>query len=230
MKNINKEIMLNIDKIYICHWSKLSNRKEKLIEHLSTLGISDYEWVEVYDKDNWNLIEIVKQYTKIFEADENGRLHKISEISLLLKHCWILKDAYKKYKSVLVLEDDAILTNDFINRFNNYKSQLPEDWDLAWVGTCCGLHAGIVNNQNVYRMNGSRCTHSFIISQKCIEKVVDSIEEFAKYPSDFFYNKLINKFNLNNWWFEPSLAIQNSEFQTTIQNDVNWKISLNKNN
>ena len=81
MKNINKEIMLNIDKIYICHWSKLSNRKEKLIEHLSTLGISDYEWVEVYDKDNWDLIEIVKQYTKIFEAEENGRLLKISEIS-----------------------------------------------------------------------------------------------------------------------------------------------------
>jgi len=220
--------MINIDKIYICHWNKLSDRKKILTEHLNQLGIFEYEWVEYYDKDNWNLSEIVSQYNKIFEEDERGRLLKFSEISLLLKHCWILKDAYKRYESVLVLEDDVILNPDFVNKFNLYKQQLPEDWDIAWVGSCCNLHAELVSEQNVYRMKGSRCTHAFIVSQRCIEKVIDQIEIFAKFPADFFYNKLIENFDLNNWWFEPSLAIQNSEFETTIQNDVNWKKYLNR--
>lgn len=163
---IKENNMLNIDKIYICHWNKLSNRKEKLIEQLDRLGILDYEWVESYDKDNWNLSEIAMQYTKIFEADDDGRLLKPSEISLLLKHCWILKDSYKKYESILVLEDDVVLDDDFINKFNFYKNQLPIDWDLAWVGSCCDLHAELVNGINVYKNSGSRCTHAFIVSQK----------------------------------------------------------------
>ena len=33
-----------------------------------------------------------------------------------------------------MLEDDVELHPDFINLFNNFKGQLPKNWDLAWVG------------------------------------------------------------------------------------------------
>jgi GR25 family glycosyltransferase involved in LPS biosynthesis len=220
--------MLEVDKIYICNWKKLSDRKDRLISHLRDHGIQDYEWVDNYDKDNWNLEEIVKDYPRIFDATEEGRYLKYSEISLLLKHCWILKDAYHKYDTIMVLEDDVVLVNDFVNRFNLYKKQLPENWDICWVGTCCDLEANLIDGLNVYPASGSRCTHAFIVSQNCIKKVVDDLKNCFE-PADFFYNTLIKKFNLSNWWFEPSLAFQNSEYQTTIQNDVPW-IRYNNNN
>jgi GR25 family glycosyltransferase involved in LPS biosynthesis len=214
--------MLEVDKIYICHWKKLSDRKDRLISHLNDRNISNYEFVENYDKDEWDLTNIVKDFPKIFDCNEKGRYLKYSEMSLLLKHCWILKDSYEKYETIMVLEDDVVLEDDFINKFNLYKNQLPQDWDVCWIGSCCDLHIGtIIEGLNVYQTSGSRCTHAFIVSQRCIRKVINDIK-YCFEPADFFYNTLIKNFNLSNWWFEPSLASQNVEYQTTIQNDPVW--------
>lgn len=212
--------MLKIDKIYICHWSKLTERKINLINHLHRLNIHDYQWVENYDKETWNIDSIKLEYPNVFEPNPKGRLLKYSEISLLLKHCWIIKDAYEHgYNDVLVLEDDVILDSEFIDKFNKFKSQLPICYDIAWVGSCCDLHAApIVEGKNVYKVNGSRCTHAYLLSKGCINKIVEDIK-FANDGADWWWNVMIDKFKLSNWWVEPSLASQNSAYNTTIQNN-----------
>ena len=45
-------IKLDIDKVYLTHWSKLIDRKEFLNTHLSLNNIDNIEWVELYDKEN----------------------------------------------------------------------------------------------------------------------------------------------------------------------------------
>jgi GR25 family glycosyltransferase involved in LPS biosynthesis len=141
----------------------------------------------------------------------------MSEISLLLKHCLIVKDAYENgYNSILVFEDDVVLEPNFTERLNNYISQLPQDWDSCWVGSCCGLHAPYIEGINVYKMDGSRCTHAFLLSKSGIYKIVNDMK-FANDPADWYYNMLILKHNLNNYWFEPPLAYQNLKYKTTIQ-------------
>ena len=68
-------------------------------------------------------------------------------------------------------------------------------------------------------MNGSRCTHAYLISNQGAKKILSELKS-CNTGSDYFYNYLIEKFNLNNYWFEPALAIQNTNYETTIQNNI----------
>ena len=209
-----------IEKIFICHWDKLSDRKKELISVLSEEKIFDYEFVCDYDKENWEEKQIRKEFPKIFEIVEGyGRKLKPSEISLCLKHIKIIREVAKKYKYALVLEDDVILCDNFLNEFSISFHQLPNDWDVAWVGTCCGLHSPTIEGKRVYKMNGSRCTHAYLISNQGANKILSELK-YCNTGSDYFYNYLIEKFNLNNYWFEPALAIQNTNYETTIQNNI----------
>lgn len=208
--------MIDVDHIYVCHWSKLKDRKEYLIDHLESFGINGYHFVECFDKEKWDINQIKKNYPTIFDVTTSDTYLNYSEMSLVLKHCWIVDDAHKNgYESILVLEDDVELHPDFVNLFNNFKDQLPEDWDLAWVGSCCGLNARALPNKNVYRANGSRCTHAFTMSKNCVNKIVDGIYN-ANDAADHYFNYLIETFKLNNYWFEPSLAEQNQVFNTAV--------------
>lgn len=211
---------LDIDRVYICHWSELKERKTHLIDHLKDMKVLEYQWVEDYDKNTWNIDQIKKEYPKIFGLNPKDRHLKYSEISLVLKHCWIVKDAFEKnYNSVLIFEDDVVLQENFVSKFNSYKKQLPKDWDLCWVGSCCNLHSSIVPGVNVYKERSSRCTHAYMLSKSCISKIINHIN-FVNDGADWYYNSLIETLNLNNYWFEPSLASQNILYETTIQNNI----------
>lgn len=213
---------LNVDQIYICHYKKLKERKESILDQFKEEKIYRYEFVENFDKTNWNIEEIEKEYPKVFKEwkrgldsyDENSQN---SERSLALKHAFILKDIFKKqYQATLILEDDVTLCDDFVNYCNLFMSQLPNDWDIAWVGSCLNLHEPSVEDKYVYKTNrGSRCTHAFLVSKSMVNKVIDCVSDI-NLPSDHFYNYLIEKFKLNNYWFEPSLAIQSLDFCSSI--------------
>ena len=72
------------------------------------------------------------------------------------------------YDSILVLEDDAFFTEDILD-INKYLSELPIDYDICWVGSCCDLKSSNINiNQHVYKENGSRCTHGFILNRRML--------------------------------------------------------------
>ena len=204
-------------KTFICHWNKLIERKSHLLEVLREENIIDYEFMEDYSSDNWNTNEIEKNFPKIFGKNPEGRKLKNSEISLVLKHIKIIKEVAEKYDYALVLEDDVILCDDFLDEFKKSFDQLPEDWDMAWVGTCCNLHATPIKDQRIAKMGGSRCTHAYLISKPGASKILEELK-YCDNGADWYYNYLIDKFSLNNYWFEPALAIQNDQFQTTIQN------------
>jgi GR25 family glycosyltransferase involved in LPS biosynthesis len=204
-------------KTFICHWKKLKKRKEVLLEVLKEEKIDEYEFVTDYDVDDWNIDEIKKEFPKIFELNPKGRKLKYSEISLSLKHIKIINEVAEKYDYALVLEDDVILCDNFQEEFLKTFQQLPENWDLGWAGTCCNLHSYPPKGMRISKTNGSRCTHAYIINNKCAKKILDELK-YCNDGADFYYNYLIEKYQLNNYWFEPPLAIQNPDFDTTIQN------------
>lgn len=213
---------LLVDKIFICHWDKLMDRKEKLVEHLNSVGLTEFEFITSYDKETWDIDEIKKEYPLVFDYNNSLNRHlRWSEISLVLKHIEILKNIVKNnIKTSLIFEDDVILPSYFIEKCNDYIKQLPDDWDLCWVGTCCNIHAPVIEGKNIYRMEGSRCTHAFLITLECAKKVLDELK-FVDLCADYYYNFLIKRFDLNNYWVEPPIALQTPEFNSTIQtNDL----------
>ena len=208
-----------INKIYICHYTPLSNRKPILEKRLDELGLSSIsEWVECYDKEV--ISEEIKKYpniTKPFNLPGNRRSLKMSEISLILKHHYIWQDMVaNNIDNVLILEDDALLCNNFNGLFKTYSKDLPSYYDLLWVGSCCGLHSDNIPDKHIYKENGSRCTHGYMISLKCAKKMVEYHLE-NNLPCDFMFNMAIEKYEFDNYWLEPDLISQNGKFRTSIQ-------------
>ena len=51
-------------KVFIAHYSKLVNRKKHIVEQLNKNSITDYEFIEQFDKD-----EISEEDSKVYWAE-----------------------------------------------------------------------------------------------------------------------------------------------------------------
>ena len=103
-----------------------------------------------------------------------------------LSHHTIWQEAYeKKYKYILVFEDDAILSDTFDTKLNEIWSQIPDDFDIVYPGCRARCDDSFIQstinnmtnssveyvNENVFSFGGDVGTHCYILSQKCIEKI-----------------------------------------------------------
>ena len=91
-------------KIFVLHYSKLIDRKKYILEQFKKHNITNFEFIEKYDKD-----EITEEESKLFHSQ-----FKKSSMSLSLKHFYVYKEIADKYDNALILEDDAILCDNFL--------------------------------------------------------------------------------------------------------------------
>jgi GR25 family glycosyltransferase involved in LPS biosynthesis len=74
-------------------------------------------------------------------------------MSLHLKHNYVYNIIAENYERALIFEDDVILCDNFIDKLNNYITQLPEDYDMLFIGDGCNLHIEkhkLIPNKNIY--------------------------------------------------------------------------------
>lgn len=205
-----------IEKFYMCHYTKLVERKTYALEQLKKHNISA-EWIEKFDKEDIDFDNLSNYYPRIFDnmPQFNRKMSK-PEISLCLKHIEVFKDVLSKgYSNVVVFEDDIILVDDFNQKLNTYFTQLPEDYDIFWIGSCCNLHANYINGINIYPALSSRCTHAYLISYSGCKKMI-SLLEYLNSPIDWYFNFVIQNLKLKNYWAEPDLVTQELKFESAI--------------
>ena len=117
-------------KIFVLHYTKLTDRKKNIILQFKKHNIIDYEFIEKFDKDEINDIYNLK-FEKI----------KLGSASLILKHHYVYKQISEfnndndnnnnnnnnngnnndNDNDFLILEDDVILTDNFMSILNKYK-------------------------------------------------------------------------------------------------------------
>jgi len=208
-------------KIFVLHYSKLTERKASILKQFEQQGITDYEFIETYDKNS-----LTEQEIDMFIPD-----YKKSKISLVLKHFHVVRRIQESYDQALVLEDDAILANGFPALLENYMSQVPSTYDMVFLGNGCGLHIPRENQtpgKNIYERgvhptkwggNGAtRCTDSILISKQCAIKlckyfdIMKAVDYKIKDCNiDWFYNRAARDTKLNVYWAEPTIVSQGSE-------------------
>ena len=214
-------MLKHIDEIYICHYTKLTDRKVILEDKIKELGLS-VKWVELHDKEDLDMNKVLLNHpnynSRLRIQGHQNRFLRQSEISLIFKHNYIWEQMVENdIENVLVLEDDVVFADDFIEKFNEYITELPTDYDLLWVGTCCGIHATVTSESHIYEGSGSRCTHAYMINKKCATKMLEH-HKINNSPTDFMFNEAIRKYGLRNYWLEPSLIDQNEIFNSSVQN------------
>ncbi len=217
--------MLNVEKIYVTHYTKLAERKQKLDGFLRENKLkADY----IYDFDRDILNEnIINEYYKCDEKEYNNTISKaygnkstlfrklnLSEISLTIKHYHAIKKISEECKEYgLILEDDVLFKEDFVNLFNKYLDNTPKDWEVIFMGNCCNLKPdNILPNQIAYFKNhpASKCADAFLVKTSLAKKLVYTMKPFRTI-SDWEYSYQFYLHNAKVYWWEPALVSQGSE-------------------
>lgn len=204
---------------YIIHYTPLKVRKQFMLEQLDKHSLN-YNFVEEYDKENLSADDL-----HIF----NCNIIKLSMISNIRKHILVYNNIlYNDYKYSLILEDDAILHDKFIDELAKGLKQLPDTYDMLFIGNCCGLHIPLfqrIPNRLIYLKSreptswggdgATRCTDSYFVSKKCAQKLVDYISEFKEgsiniHTSALWLNHVIRELKLEIYWLEPTIVTQES--------------------
>lgn len=204
-------------KIFVIHYSKLVDRKRHILEQFKKQNITDYEFIEKYDREDLQDCDTI-----LFDM-----CLKKSMISLMNKHFYVYKLIAENYENALILEDDVILSNNFTNILNEYMIQIPKDYDMLFIGNGCNLHiekCKLISNQNIYEKclyptswggdGASRCTDSYIISKKCANTLCEYINNLKckiKLPSDWWLNVSARDNNFKVYWSEPTIVKQGTQ-------------------
>ena len=200
-------------KTYVLHYSPLIERKQHIEKYVKEYNL-DSVFIDRYDKESLTIDEI-KQFSNALG---------LSTISLAKKHIEAWRLSTDRYQ--LILEDDAILDDDFINKLNSYISQLPKTYDMLFIGNGCNLHIPkymLIDGRNVYIKSNyptmwggdgaTRCADSYLITDSCAKRLTDYVNGcgIIDLPVDWFMNRICRELDLEVYWAEPTIVQQGSE-------------------
>jgi GR25 family glycosyltransferase involved in LPS biosynthesis len=113
------------DKIYVLSLKRNTQRRQIVKERLSKVGL-DFEFFDACDG---------QVFDHIWKKLQNPNFTTKNYVACQISHLQIYNDALSQgYKRILILEDDVKPHKDIVNIFENYKSQIPDDYDLLYLG------------------------------------------------------------------------------------------------
>lgn len=184
-KSINthkKEELVQIewDNIFIINLERRSDRKIDMIKKLKSRNISGYEFINGIDGIEPHIIE------KYNELKNNHKTQIVSSghFACLLSHIKAIGEAKSRgYSNIMILEDDVVLCDDFINQLK--KINIPS-YDMVYLG-------GIINKKKVFfshwaKSNGILGAYGYILSSNLFDYVLGELKKLSDYV-DLFYMK-----------------------------------------
>ena len=226
--------MNKIDKIFIINLDKDVERLNNSYKQLKNYNINNYErYPAVYGAET-NIYKLNTYTTKI------GKLiASKSMIGCGISHINIWKIIIKKgINKCLILEDDFILVDNFLNKFNNIINKSPSEYDILF------LSSNIIHNKNLklydiddyfYKQLLISQTVGYIITIKGAKKILKYLNKIS-YHIDFELCILSLIQNLNIISVKEALIYQtfdnsnntdNREYpliidKLLIRNDINY--------
>ena len=218
---------MNVEKIYVLHYTKLTKRKKNLEKQFSKFGI-EVEYITLFDQEDLSDELIAENYDSSKESYDK-KIHPVygsmstphrvlnkAEISCTFKHRLAIQKIAKECAEYgLILEDDIFLADDFVRHFNSFLSSTPSDWDAIFMGCCAGLRIPaekIKENVFAYKKNhpASKGGDSYLLKKDLAVKISETMDKFVTI-SDWELSYQLHKHNANVYWWEPPLVIQGSE-------------------
>ena len=197
-----------IDKIFIVHYEPLVERKSYLDSIIVNLDIP-YEYLISNDESDSRIT--LNNYYKFNESIFNRKLIS-GEIFVTINHFLIYEKILdNSYNNCLILEDDAILKDNFFEYFEKIIKELKEvKFDICFLSDCCNLHSNsIQNGKHLYQSETSRSACGYIINSNCLKKIINTLP--FNEPIDWHLNRIRKDLNLKYYWSEPTIIGQGSE-------------------
>ena len=123
--------------------------------------------------------------------------------------------AYRDLPSVLILEDDAVFYPGFAENFDKAMADLPDDWDIFYLGAWTGLpdqHNTVRITDRIHRMGFGLWTHAYAVRYRVYDIVLQEMAT-TRDAVDQVIARLMH--DLNVYVAIPPLATQSHHYSET---------------
>jgi GR25 family glycosyltransferase involved in LPS biosynthesis len=194
---INIKDQISIDKVYIINLERRIDRKNKILDELKKVGITNYEFITAIDGNN----SIIHKKYKELKDEKKSKLKSSGHLGCLLSHKKALNKAFADNNNQsLILEDDIFFkSNNFINELKNI---IICPWKIIFLGAP-------IMEKKVFLNKWAHCdkfpgTYGYIIKKELIQKTLNLINNmencidliFMKYLHKNDYCFILNDFVL----------------------------------
>ena len=189
-------IDINVSKIYIIHYNKLIERKKYLINFFNKNNIENFEFRSLYQR------ETLTDYTKnnYFKLDNLNSAQICITIEHIETYREIVNNCLNENDWYLIIEDDAIFSDNFIEKLNNHLENIPKDAEYLDISDYF-----IVNSVDMWVKNyTTRSNCAYLINKKTCEKLLNTIIPF-EYAIDHELNKQFKIHDIKTYWSSQSL-------------------------
>lgn len=210
---------INCD-VYLVHYESLIDRLVFMKDQFHRLGIVVKEIISSEPPHGWIKDDLSKRINKLsYFSNNSTKSVTRSEESLAWKHLLFLEKVAKGTIPCLLLEDDAILNENFVDEVN--KILRINDWDIIFPGSGCNLRKpgnGLIRVSHP----ASKCTDSYIITPDAAKKLYSTMSSEINLAIDWELNYQMMIHDLNVFWLEPPIVRQGSQDGTWISS-INFK-------
>lgn len=166
---------------YIINLKKCPNKKENMIKRLNKYSDIKYNIYEAIDGQLINNEYLKNNNISICEKWKDpyyNRKITLGEIGCTLSHLNIYNKCINdEYDITLILEDDAILIDNFLNKLKDIINDLEyiHDWDILYLGRkkLNNIIEKCIHN-NIYESSYSYWTIGYLINKKCCNKIINN--------------------------------------------------------
>ncbi len=176
------------DSIYIINLERRLDRKIIMEQRLKDQQITNYKFISAIDGKKR---DIIKKYDDLVK-NKKTRIVNSGHYACLLSHIKIIEQAKSEnLNSVMILEDDIIFNDNFINKINNII--LPE-YDILYIG-------GITDELKFFPEGWGKSleimgAYAYIVKSHMYDVILDLVAS-KKYCIDVAFNEfIIKKYNV----------------------------------
>jgi GR25 family glycosyltransferase involved in LPS biosynthesis len=150
------------------------------------------------DLKNMNNVELENHWYKYGQSEgrscrKNNLISNTCVLGCLLSHREIIKQSInKKYKKILILEEDFMISDDFQDKLNKYHQLFSKEWKLFYFGSSQLEWNNISFEDNYYHAKKSNGTFAYGIDSSIFQEILDLTLSLTK-PIDTFLHEIQNK-------------------------------------
>lgn len=179
---INELNKIHWDNIFIINLKRRTDRKIAITKQFKLQKITKYEFIDGVDGTDLEILD------KFLELKNNHKTQIVSSghYACLLSHIKVIEEAKSRgYSNIMILEDDVVLCDNFINQLNKINIPL---YDMIYLG-------GITNKKKVFFSHWVKSSnilgaYGYIISSNLFDYVLEELKKLTDYV-DLFYMKNI---------------------------------------
>ncbi len=183
-----------VKKIFVVHYKPLTDRKEYIDEFFKENNITNYEFRDHYQREDFTK-ELEDTYYRL--SPSYYKLNA-SQICITIEHIEIYREIVKEGNNdvwYLIIEDDAIFCNGFIDLLGEYMKNVPKN--AEYLDICD--YSQVYTNEYWVRENRTRTACAYLIKKSTCEKMLTTIVPFSM-EIDWALMTEFKIHNINVYW------------------------------